>query len=87
MAAHKYAGVGMAKKRNGGARQSGGMEDYLIDIKGVAALIGGSTSTARRMVKMGRLPPALDLGSPNFKRWSDRAVRKALGLLDDEEGS
>ena len=77
----------MRRNTNGrGASGTGGeLQDHLIDIRDVAALIGGSVSTARRLVRAGRIPPPLDLGLAGFQRWSDRSVRRALGLLDDRE--
>lgn len=54
----------------------------LIDIHEVAELGGMSVSTARRMVKHGKLPPPEPLGMPQLQRWHPGKVRCTLGIED-----
>ena len=54
----------------------------LLTIHEVAELGGMSVSTARRMIREGKLPGPQELGMPQLQRWHPGRVRAALGLED-----
>lgn len=54
----------------------------LLTIGEVAELAGISTSTARRLIKAGKLPGPMDFGNPQLHRYHPLRVREAIGLAD-----